>query len=85
MVLKTSRQPACGSCLEGHLKAITDRELATETLSENEEKYKIKCKDVYDRKAKERKFEIGDLELVRNLDRKIHGFSQELSGLYACY
>ena len=49
---------------------------------ENEGKYKTKCKENYDRKARERKFEIGDLVLVRNPDNKIHGFSQVLSGPY---
>ena len=49
---------------------------------ENEKMYKTKCKEVYDKKAKERKLVIGDLVLVRNPVKKIHGFNQELSGLY---
>ena len=47
---------------------------------ENEKMYKTKCKEVYDKKAKERKLVIGDLVLVRNPVKKIHGFNQELSG-----
>ena len=51
-------------------------------VKENEEIYKTRRKEICDRKARERKFEIGDLVLVRNPDNKIHGFSQVLSGLY---
>ena len=43
---------------------------------ENEGKYNTKCKDFYDRKARERKCEIGDMVLVRNPDNEIHGFSR---------
>ena len=34
---------------------------------EKEEQYKEECINYYDRKAKERKFDVGDLVLVRNL------------------
>ena len=49
---------------------------------ENEGKYKTKCKEICDRKARERKFEIGDLVFVRNPVNRIHGCSQMLSGPY---
>jgi len=41
-----------------------------------------KCLIIYAKKAKEGKFKIGDLVLVRNSDKNIHGFSQELTGPY---
>ena len=51
-------------------------------VKENEERYKTRCKEFYSRKTKERKFEIGDLVLVRNPVNRIHGCSQMLSGPY---
>ena len=61
---------------------VEGMEKMRDIVKENEGKYKTKCKDIYDRKAREWKFEIGDLVLVRNPDNKIHGFSQVLSGPY---
>ena len=61
---------------------VEGMEKMRDIAKENEGKYKTKCKENYDRKARERKFEIGDLVLVRNPVNKIHGFSQVLSGPY---
>ena len=54
---------------------VEGMEKMRDIAKENEGKYKTKCKENYDRKARDRKFEIGDLVLVRNPDNKIHGFS----------
>ena len=51
-------------------------------VKENEERYKTRRKEFYNRKIKERNFEIGDLMLVRNPVNRIHGCSQMLSGPY---
>ena len=45
-----------------------------------EERYKEECKNYYDGNAKERKFDVDDLVLVRKPGSKLQGFSQLLSG-----
>ena len=82
--MKKEIEPNCTQKQLG--RYVTDlvegMEKMRDIANENEGKYETKCKENYDRKARERKFEIGDLVLVRNPDNKIHGFSQVLSGPY---